>query len=421
MSLRPGHQNANLVSSTVSFSRENGVRYLPRGFSRFGSLTASVDNSFHGSQSGADTSERSDMDDTLAGWDTPRPLHDNDTKLGHIRNRLGAFINSNLIQWIITLMITANALVLGVMTFYFDDPVTYQKLELVDLVFLSIFTGELGVQLFYFGKRSIKNLWLMFDFLIVVFSWAFLGSPVTILRSFRIFRVFSLIARWKSLRRLMAAIGRTLPNMAAIFVALAIFFYCFCVLYTNLYHNLYAEGYFVEWDYFGRLDYTFLTLFQLMTLDSWMNVVREVMQARPWAWLGICSWVVITAFIALNLVVAVICDSLLELKSMQETKRQNKMIRQQRNLITSQTEELLRETRAMFQLQKEMIANQLEMHTAILAVADKVGALEPQENPDESLRTGKQSLATILADMSVSLDDDSDEDRSGGVPKLNQN
>ena len=107
-----------------------------------------------------------------------------------------------------------------------------------------------------------------------------MGSPVKILRSFRIFRIFALVARVESLKTLFTAVLGSLPQMGNIWLVLSMFFYVFAVLFTNLYAELYDEG-FLDWDYFGRLDRTLITLFQFMTLDSWTGVVRQVMDAQP--------------------------------------------------------------------------------------------------------------------------------------------
>jgi voltage-gated sodium channel len=320
------------------------------------------------------------------------PLHDDKYKIGHMRNTCGALVNSEPTQWLITFFILLNALILGVMTFVVDNESATNILEVLDLSLLISFTVEMVFQLAYLGPTYLYNGWLVFDGLIILFSWIFLGSSISILRSFRIFRTFALISRWESLRKLVAAIGSTLPKMATIWTALLIFFYTFCVLYTNLYHELYDEGY-LDYDYFGRLDKTFLTLFQMMTLDSWTGVVRQVVDARPWAWIGFCAFVVITAFFVLNLVVAVICESLLELNNVRDANRQNKMMKQQRNMIHHQTEQLLEETRQVVELQRLMLTNQLSMQEVLVEIAEHMGA-----RPAAQSQTRKKSGLKILID-----------------------
>lgn len=92
-------------------------------------------------------------------------------------------------------------------------------------------------------------------------------------------------------------------------------------MFTQLFHDAkYAgdnipEG-FVEGDqiiYFQYLDQSMLTLFQLMTMDEWATIVREIQESTPksnFAWFFMIFFVVISGFIVVNLVVAVICDAI---------------------------------------------------------------------------------------------------------------
>lgn len=232
----------------------------------------------------------------------------------------GNFVNSMVVQVIMTITLVSNAVVLGALTFDSLPSLTISVLEITDLVMLIAFTLEIVLHGVYLGPRQLlKDSWLTFDFVVITFSWCFLESNLSILRSFRIFRVFSIVSRWESLRTLFEAIGSTIPKMASIWLSLLLctskyrfldvslrriftpcsflaffshpldstslqrtVFYVFCVLFTNIWSALYAEGY-LDQNYFGNLGLTFVTLFQVMTLDSWAEVARQVMVFEPWA------------------------------------------------------------------------------------------------------------------------------------------
>jgi hypothetical protein len=49
-------------------------------------------------------------------------------------------------------------------------------------------------------------------------------------------------------------------------------------------------------------------------MDGWSTVTREVMDARPFAFVGFFVYVSITGFFMLNLMIAVVCESLIQLK-----------------------------------------------------------------------------------------------------------
>jgi len=342
------------------------------------------------------------------------PIHDDYFAMGRFRNKCGALINQPVSHAVSSLLILLNAGVLAALTFRFENPKVVDGLEILDMIILSLFTIELFVQAFYLGISAfLANRWFLLDLIIIIFSWSFLGSSINVLRSLRIFRVFALLSRWESMRHLVQAVGTTLPRMASIWATLLLFFFVFCVLFTDLYGDLYEDDY-LDYDYFGRLDKTFLTLFQFMTLDSWSGVVRQVLEGRPAALISFCSWIVITAFFMLNLVVAVICDSLIELNNLKEKKLQNNAMKKHQNMITAQTEELLQETQRLTQIQSQLLQNQVLMQQALLQMAhlDEANST-PKSGVDDgssNVRNGDQlsestggqkgALGRLLSNMS---------------------
>ena len=114
------------------------------------------------------------------------------------------------------------------------------------------------------------------------------------------------------------------------------------------------------------------------------------MDEHLWSWVGFVVWVIITAFFVLNLMVAVICESLIELQNMGEEKRQNKAFKDQKKLIRNQTEYLHHEMKQMLELQKEIVASQLAMQEILLDIAAATG-VEPA-NSEPTLEHGKKSM-----------------------------
>lgn len=251
----------------------------------------------------------------------------------YFRYRCGLLINDTRVQVLIVNLIAINAITMGIATFDFvrGDPQVQNAFEVTDLVFLIIFTVELGMQSLFYGIRLLTDGWLVFDLIIISFSWIF--SQVQIIRSFRIFRAFRLVTRIKVLKNLVlgkrynalfstavtsklifpmllsAALFSVVPRMFAIGILLLLVYYIFAVMFTQLFKNLYEDGY-TEEDYFGRMDKTFFTLFQLMTLDNWADVAREVIAVYSWAWIPFVFFVIATGFVVVNLIIAVICDAI---------------------------------------------------------------------------------------------------------------
>ena len=121
------------------------------------------------------------------------------------------------------------------------------------------------------------------------------------------------------------------------------------------------------------------------------------MDEHPWSWVGFVVWVIITAFFVLNLVVAVICESLIELQNMGEEKRQNKAFKDQKKLIRNQTEYLHHEMKQMLELQKEIVASQLAMQEILLDIAAATGVEPTNSEPALEHGTGKSRLGSMIA------------------------
>jgi hypothetical protein len=87
-----------------------------------------------------------------------------------------------------------------------------------------------------------------------------------------------------------------------------ILFFVFAIIFTDLFKHCYTDGITAE-DYFGRLDTTLFTLFQIMTLDGWAELCKQVMTVHEWAWIPFVCFVIVSSFFFLNLVIAVVCEA----------------------------------------------------------------------------------------------------------------
>ena len=224
------------------------------------------------------------------------------------RRFMGRIINDERVQNTVLLLIVINALMMGVATFpaIKANPDIMSKFELADQIFLIIFTIESGMQLLYHGWTLFKDGFLVFDLLIVVMSWSLEGAQV--FRAFRIFRALRLITRVDTLRNLVLALFSVVPKMTAIIMLLALIFYIFAVMFTQMFKGMYEAGE-VSDPFFDSLPDSFFTLFQMMTLDNWADICFEIQIVYPWAWVPFVCFIIITGFVVVNLIIAVICDA----------------------------------------------------------------------------------------------------------------
>ncbi|WP_078553067.1 ion transporter [Bacillus alkalicellulosilyticus] len=206
---------------------------------------------------------------------------------------------------IITL-IMINAIIVGIETYpgiYYPNKEWFFK---ADLLLLWIFTIEIAIRFIAsHPKRSFfTNTWNWFDFLIVAAGHIFVGAHfVTVLRILRVLRVLRAISVIPSLRRLVDALLLTIPALGNILILMSIVFYIFAVTGTMLFAQISPE-------YFGNLQLSLLTLFQVVTLESWASaVMRPIFAEAPWSWLYFVLFVLVGTFIVFNLFIGVIVSN----------------------------------------------------------------------------------------------------------------
>eukprot|EP00551_Chaetoceros_affinis_P016575 CAMPEP_0203705600 /NCGR_PEP_ID=MMETSP0091-20130426/50393_1 /ASSEMBLY_ACC=CAM_ASM_001089 /TAXON_ID=426623 /ORGANISM="Chaetoceros affinis, Strain CCMP159" /LENGTH=249 /DNA_ID=CAMNT_0050581065 /DNA_START=95 /DNA_END=844 /DNA_ORIENTATION=- len=197
------------------------------------------------------------------------------------------------------------------MDFVTDHGPTWTLFHQIDMFFVVLFTIELLMLVKYRGLRHFRDLWQAFDAILILSTWIFLTVPQ--LQDFPVLRALRLVVKVQEMRNLVAALVGATRRLFAVGLLLLLIFYIFAVVFTNIFKDLQEDGY-TEEDYFSRLDKTFFTLFQFMTLDSWSGVTKEIMVEYPWAWLPICAFIVVSSFVVINLFIAVICDSVAEVQ-----------------------------------------------------------------------------------------------------------
>lgn len=224
-----------------------------------------------------------------------------------LRARIARLVLSRAFQRAVILLILLNAVTLGLET---SDSVMAEwggPLQTLDRLLLVLFTIELGLRIYAFRGRFFSDPWGLFDFLIVLVSWAPASGPLSVFRALRILRVLRLISMVPSLRNVVEAMLGALPGMGSIVLLMLLIYYVFAVMAVKLFGGVMEEE-------FGDLGAAFFTLFQLMAMDDFGNVVRKAMEAKPWAWLFFFPFTIIATFVVLNLFIGVIVESIQTLR-----------------------------------------------------------------------------------------------------------
>uniref|UniRef100_A0A8C7U0K2 Sodium channel protein n=1 Tax=Oncorhynchus mykiss TaxID=8022 RepID=A0A8C7U0K2_ONCMY len=210
----------------------------------------------------------------------------------------------------ITICIVLNTMFMA-MEHYPMTPEFEEVLSVGNLVFTGIFTAEMVLKLiamdpYYYFQVG----WNIFDSIIVTMSLVELGlanvEGLSVLRSFRLMRVFKLAKSWPTLNMLIKIIGNSVGALGNLTLVLAIIVFIFAVVGMQLFGKSYKECVckisldceLPRWhmhDFF----HAFLIIFRVLC-GEWIETMWECMEV---AGQGMCLIVFMMVMVIGNLVV----------------------------------------------------------------------------------------------------------------------
>jgi voltage-gated sodium channel len=217
-------------------------------------------------------------------------------------------------------------------------------LHALDRIVLGIFCIELALKfaaLWPRPARFFRDGWNVFDFIIVaVCLLPFGGSFAAVLRLARVLRVLRLVTAVPKLQILVGAMLRSLPSMGYVAMLLGVLVYVYAVLGTSLFGKN-------DPLHFGSLQISMLTLFQIVTLEGWADILftnmygadhfgyegrqQLVVQASAHPFLApayFVSFIFLGTMIMLNLLIGVVINSMNELHEEAEAAERAKHARE---------------------------------------------------------------------------------------------
>ena len=233
-------------------------------------------------------------------------------------------------HWGVVGVIGVNALVIGLDTSAFLAERYGAWFKAANQLFLGIFVVEAVVKLIAQWprpQRYFKDGWNVFDFAIIVVSLLpSTGELATLARLARLLRVLRLVSALPELRLIVTTLVRSIPSMLNVVCLMSVIFYIYAVAGYHLFHD-------IDPTHWRTLGIAALTLFRVVTLEDWTDVMYAAMAHHWWAWAYFVSFVVVGTFVVVNLFIAVVLNNLDEAK----TQRLNEL------MTPPSREELLRE------------------------------------------------------------------------------
>lgn len=231
--------------------------------------------------------------------------------MNQLSQSVGRLVNAPAFEYSIIALILINAALLGMGT---SPRLVAEYGNLINLgyqIVLGVFIVEALLKMIALAPRSdryFREGWNVFDFLIIVFSLIpATGQFATIARLARLLRVLRLISTIKQLRLIVEALMRSIPAVGHVMILMSVVLYIYAIIGYQLFNQHDPE-------HWGNLGISALTLFRVLTLESWTEIMYTAMLLHPLAWLYFLSFVVVGTFVVINLFIAIIINNLDETK-----------------------------------------------------------------------------------------------------------
>jgi voltage-gated sodium channel len=227
---------------------------------------------------------------------------------------LRRIVGSQLFDTLIIAVILANAVVLGMQT-YSDLTARHgDTLDLLNEVFLGIFVVELLLRIASYGRRPqdfFRSGWNVFDFVVITAAFVpGVRDSSTLLRLARLLRVVRIVRLLPDLRILLQGVVRSLPPLFSMTMLVTLLLFVYGMIGWLLFGDELPE----DW---GNIGAAMLTLFVMLTLENFPAYMDAGMSVHPWAWIYFVTFVLIAAFMVLNVLIGIVLNSMEEAREIE--------------------------------------------------------------------------------------------------------
>ena len=214
--------------------------------------------------------------------------------------------SNKIFELFVVSIIIISALLIGAKTYNVPAHVL-ESVRWLDMFITLVFLVEIVIR--FVGEKHkaqfFKHGWNIFDTLIVIVSLVPIEDSELALigRLVRIFRVLRMVSIIPELRLLLNSLLRALPQLGYVVLLMFIIFYIYAAIGATFFSK-------INPDLWGDITISLLTLFRVMTFEDWTDVMYETMSVYPLSWAYYLSFIFLTAFAFLNMVIGIVLNVL---------------------------------------------------------------------------------------------------------------
>lgn len=244
---------------------------------------------------------------------------------GHPFPRLRLVVLSHTFECYNALLIITNCVIIGWQAQQMNPTETEESVNFIlEHCFTAAFASELLLRFVAYGWTMVfsseNHLDIFLVSLSVLATWILgpLQVDVTLLRKLTVLRTLRLVhlaaavrfrPEFKDMWALLKGLYESVETLFWTYVMIGCVLYFFAIVATSLIgkQDAFRDNAIAQ-EYFGDVLLSMLTLFQVMTLDSWSAIVRDLMKVQSWVVIFFIVFISIAVFVLMNLVTAIIVE-----------------------------------------------------------------------------------------------------------------
>ena len=260
--------------------------------------------------------------------------------------RCARIADSSRFQGFIFAVIVVNAIALGLGTYDAIDDEAGTFLTIVSEACVGIFVIELAIRITAYGSRPqdfFRDGWNVFDFVVITAAFVpGVRESTTLLRLARLLRVVRVVTVLPEFRVIVRGMARSLPPIGSLVLLGVLLMYVYGMVGWILFH----EGDPENW---GNLGDAMLTLFVMMTLENWPQIMDAAQQIHSWSWIYFVSYILLASFLLFNILIAVVLTSMEAARADEEriARRLRRELQDAEKTIRDEREELVEAMRGL--------------------------------------------------------------------------
>ena len=245
--------------------------------------------------------------------------------LARFRGWITNIIHNQYFENLMMLTVGINVIVLSFERYGLSDRTT-EILSNLNFMFTIIFIIELVLKLIDLGPiQYLQDKMNYIDGIVVilnVFELTFLSGgtftafrAVRIIRTFRVLRVARILKSMQSMQIIIEVISKSVSSFFYLFMLLLLFIFIYTLLGMQLFGGSFNFKDGIPRSNFDSFNNAFITVFQLLTMEGWQEVLYDWMRSEVNNIISIIyllSWIFLGNYMLINLILAIIMHSFSE-------------------------------------------------------------------------------------------------------------